>query len=76
LKYPTSEVYRIIYNFIKLFLIERVWGTLEQHWKSSKLDSKKVVLKCTENLTWKGKRPSVKITKKYILQELQSKNQK
>jgi hypothetical protein len=42
--------------------IERVWGALEKHWNGSILDSLDVVYKFTQNMTWKGKRPSVKVT--------------
>lgn len=42
--------------------IERVWGALEKHWNGSILDSLDVVYKFTENMTWKNKQPSVRVT--------------
>lgn len=42
--------------------IERVWGSLEKHWNGSILDSLDVVYKFTQNMTWKGKQPSVRVT--------------
>jgi DDE family transposase len=42
--------------------IERVWGALEKHWNGSILDSLDVVYKFTQNMTWKGKQPSVRVT--------------
>lgn len=42
--------------------IERVWGSLEKYWNGSILDSLDVVYKFTQNMTWKGKQPSVRVT--------------
>jgi hypothetical protein len=42
--------------------IERVWGALEKHWSGSILDGLDVVYKFIQNMTWKDKQPSVRIT--------------
>jgi hypothetical protein len=42
--------------------IERVWGALEKHWNGSILDGLDVVYKFIQNMTWKDKQPSVRLT--------------
>lgn len=44
--------------------IERVWGTLEQHWNGSILDSIDTVLKFATSLIYKLRHPSVKLVSK------------
>lgn len=39
--------------------IERVWGSLEQHWNGSILDSYEAVLGFASSMTWKDKNPFV-----------------
>jgi len=42
--------------------IERVWGSLEQHWNGSILDTKEAVLGFAKSMTWKGCNPVIKVT--------------
>jgi len=44
--------------------IERVWGTLEQHWNGSLLDSLETVLEFASSLTYKGLHPLVALVSK------------
>ncbi len=44
--------------------IERVWGTLEQHWNGSLLDSLDTVLGFASSLTYKGLNPFVELVAK------------
>lgn len=44
--------------------IERVWGTLEQHWNGSLLDSIETVLEFASSLTYKGLSPCVELVSK------------
>lgn len=39
--------------------IERVWGSLEQHWNGDILDTNEAVLGFASSMTWKGKNPFV-----------------
>ena len=41
--------------------IERCWGILELHWNGSLLDSIGAVVGFAESMTWKGKRPVVRV---------------
>ena len=43
--------------------IERVWGSLEQHWNGDILDTNEAVLGFASSMTWKGKNPFVTLTK-------------
>jgi len=45
----------------KYNLIERCWGSLEQHWNGTLLDEVNTVLKFAESMLWKGMHPSVKL---------------
>lgn len=42
--------------------IERVWGSLEQHWNGDILDTNDAVLGFARSMTWKGKNPFVTLT--------------
>ena len=44
--------------------IERCWGILEQHWNGTKLSDAKTMLEWAKNLTWKGMRPVVELSRK------------
>jgi transposase len=44
--------------------IERTWGVLEQHWNGSILNSVDTVLGYAKSMTWKGKNPIIKYSKK------------
>lgn len=44
--------------------IERVWGTLEQHWNGSLLDSLETVLEFASSLTYNGLQPFVELVSK------------
>jgi len=44
--------------------IERVWGTLEQHWNGSLLDSTDAVVKYAESMIYDKKHPEVKLIDK------------
>ncbi len=39
--------------------IERVWGSLEQHWNGTLLDSLTVVLGFAQSMTWRQKHPQI-----------------
>ena len=41
--------------------VERCWGSLEQHWNGSLLDSVDAVVRFAETMTWKGHRPVVEL---------------
>ena len=46
--------------------VERVWGTLEQHWNGSILDTVETVLKFAQSMKWKNNFPTVQfIQNKY-----------
>ena len=44
--------------------IERCWGILEQHWNGAKLVNAQTMLAWAQSMTWKGRRPVVKLTRK------------
>ncbi len=44
--------------------IERVWGSLEQHWNGALLDNMETVLRFAQSMTWQEKSPVVKIVQK------------
>ena len=39
--------------------IERVWGSLEQHWNGALLDSLTTVLSFAESMTWHQRHPAI-----------------
>lgn len=41
--------------------VERCWDILEQHWNGSLLDSVDTVIQFARTMTWKGKKPVVKL---------------
>lgn len=41
--------------------VERVWGTLEQHWNGTTLDTVETVLKFAQSMKWKGNYPTVQL---------------
>jgi hypothetical protein len=41
--------------------VERCWGSLEQHWNGSLLDSVNTVIEFARTMTWKGKHPLVEL---------------
>ena len=46
--------------------VERCWGALERHWGGDLLDTVEAVVRFSQTMTWKGKRPVVElITKTY-----------
>jgi len=44
--------------------VERVWGALEQHWNGALLDTKEVVVKYAESMTYNKKHPIVTVIDK------------
>jgi hypothetical protein len=44
--------------------VERVWGTLEQHWNGDILDSMETIEGFTKSMTWAGENPTVSIVNK------------
>jgi hypothetical protein len=44
--------------------IERVWGVLEQHWNGSLLDSLDTVLGFAKSLSWRQRKPVVRLVQK------------
>lgn len=44
--------------------VERVWGTLEQHWNGDILNSMEIIEGFTKSMTWAGENPTVSIVNK------------